>query len=387
MIVSTAKTSTGTGKKLLNIAANPPGFRSLRFVSLIAAMIILTLLGVVMVLSASSVNDLRIFGDTWHHLKRQILWLFLGVASMATTMRIDYRNFKKFSTPFLLLSLLLCGLVLFPGIGITANGSARWIGVGSFTFQPSEFLKLSMVIYLADLFSGSKKKTNITITSIKKFLLVLGTASALLMLEPDLGTTAIIAAISLSILFFSGFRIRNLFLMGFSGIALLFAASYTSGYRRKRLLGVLDPWQDPTGIGWQALQSAVAISQGGVSGLGLGESRAKWGFLPFSHTDFIFAIVAEELGFIGSCIVILAFLSIGLAGLVTAFKAPDSFGQLLAAGITAWISIQAFVNLGAVLGMLPITGVPLPFVSSGGSSLVVTMAAFGILLNVARQSR
>jgi len=246
---------------------------------------------------------------------------------------------------------------------------------------------MAMVIYLADLFSGSKKKTNVNITSIKKFLLVLGTAAALLMLEPDLGTTAIIAAISLSVLFFSGFPLRKLLLMGISGIALLFAASYSSGYRRKRLLGVLDPWQDPTGVGWQALQSAVAISQGGVTGLGLGESRAKWGFLPFSHTDFIFAIVAEELGFIGACLVIFAFLSIGLAGLTSAFKAPDNFGQLLAAGITAWISIQAFVNLGAVLGMLPITGVPLPFVSSGGSSLVVTMAAFGILLNVARQTR
>ena len=381
------KTSTGKRKKLLNIAANPPGFRSLNFVVLIAAMIVLTLLGVVMVLSASSVNDLRIFGDTWHHLKRQVLWLFLGISSMAVTMRIDYRKFRKFSIPFLLLSLILCGLVLFPSVGITANGSARWIGIGSFTFQPSEFLKIAMVIYLADLFSGSKKKTDVTFTSIKKFLLVLGTASALLMLEPDLGTTAIVAAISLSILFFSGFRIRNLFLMGISGGALLFVASYSSGYRRKRLLGVLDPWQDPTGIGWQALQSAVAISQGGVSGLGLGESRAKWGFLPFSHTDFIFAIVAEELGFIGACLVILAFLSIGLAGLASAFRAPDNFGQLLAAGITAWISIQAFVNLGAVLGMLPITGVPLPFVSSGGSSLVVTMAVFGILLNVARQTR
>ena len=381
------KTTSSRRKKLLSISANPPGFRSPRFIVLLAAMIVLTLLGVVMVLSASSVNDLRIFGDTWHHLKRQVLWLFLGVISMAVTIRIDYRNFRKFSIPFLCFALILCGLVLFPSIGITANGSARWIGVGSFTFQPSEFLKIAMVIYLADLFSGPKKKANVTITSIKKFLLVLGTAAALLMLEPDLGTTAIIAAISLAILFFSGFPLRNLLLMGVSGIALLFAASYSSGYRRKRLLGVLDPWQDPTGVGWQALQSAVAISQGGVSGLGLGESRAKWGFLPFSHTDFIFAIVAEELGFIGACLVILAFLSIGLAGLTAAFKAPDNFGQLLAAGITAWISIQAFVNLGAVLGMLPITGVPLPFVSSGGSSLVVTMAAFGILLNVARQTR
>jgi cell division protein FtsW len=381
------KTSAGRHKKALSIAANPPGFRSLRFVVLITAMIILTLLGVVMVLSASSVNDLRIFGDTWHHLKRQVLWLLLGVLSMAVTIRIDYRKIRKFSIPFLLFSLALCGLVLFPSVGITANGSARWIGIGSFTFQPSEFLKIAIVIYLADLFSGSKKKTNVNITSIKKFLLVLGTAVALLMLEPDLGTTAIIAAISLTVLFFSGFPLRNLLLMGISGVALLFAASYSSGYRRKRLLGVLDPWQDPTGTGWQALQSAVAISQGGVSGLGLGESRAKWGFLPFSHTDFIFAIVAEELGFIGACLVILAFLSIGLAGLTVAFKAPDSFGRLLAAGITAWISIQAFVNLGAVLGMLPITGVPLPFVSSGGSSLVVSMAAFGILLNVARQTR
>ena len=381
------KTSSVKRKKGLSISANPPGFRSRRFFVLITAMIILTLLGVVMVLSASSVNDLRIFGDTWHHLKRQVLWLFFGVISMAVTIRIDYRKIRKFSIPFLLLSLTLCGLVLLPSIGITANGSARWIGIGSFTFQPSEFLKIAIVIYLADLFSGSKKKTSVTITSLKKFLLVLGTAVALLMLEPDLGTTAIIAAISLTILFFSGFRVRNLLLMGISGIALLFAASYSSGYRRKRLLGVLDPWQDPTGTGWQALQSAVAISQGGVSGLGLGESRAKWGFLPFSHTDFIFAIVAEELGFIGACLVILAFLSIGLAGLTAAFKAPDNFGQLLAAGITAWISIQAFVNLGAVLGMLPITGVPLPFVSSGGSSLVVTMAAFGILLNVARQTR
>ena len=240
---------------------------------------------------------------------------------------------------------------------------------------------------MAHLFSGSKRNPEVTVASMKKFILLVGTSSALLMLEPDLGTTSIVAAIAIAILFFSGFKIKILGLIGSLGLALLFLASYTSGYRRKRLLGVLDPWQDPTGTGWQALQSAVAISQGGFTGLGLGESRAKWGFLPFAHTDFIFAIVAEELGFVGACIVILAFLSIGLAGLITAFKAPDSFGQLLAAGITAWICIQAFVNLGAVLGLLPITGVPLPFVSSGGSSLVVTMAAFGILLNVARQQQ
>ena len=383
----TGKTLTKTRKTFSTIIARPPGHRSWRFVFLITAMGILTLLGVVMVLSASSVNDLRIFGDTWHHLKRQILWLLLGVFSMSITMRIDYRRIRKLAAPSLFVSLFLCLLVLFPGVGIKANGSARWLGVGSFTFQPSELLKISIVVYVAHLFSGSKRNPEVTVTSMKKFILLVGTSSALLMLEPDLGTTSIVAAIAIAILFFSGFKIKILALIGSLGLALLFLASYTSGYRRKRLLGVLDPWQDPTGTGWQALQSAVAISQGGFTGLGLGESRAKWGFLPFAHTDFIFAIVAEELGFVGACIVILAFLSIGLAGLITAFKAPDSFGQLLAAGITAWICIQAFVNLGAVLGLLPITGVPLPFVSSGGSSLVVTMAAFGILLNVARQQQ
>ena len=383
----TGKTLTKTRETFSTLIARPPGHRSWRFIVLITAMGILTLLGVVMVLSASSVNDLRIFGDTWHHLKRQILWLLLGIFSMSITMRIDYRRIRKLAAPSLFVSLFLCLLVLFPGIGIKANGSARWLGVGSFTFQPSELLKISIVVYVAHLFSGSKRNPEVTVTSMKKFILLVGTSSALLMLEPDLGTTSIVASIAIAILFFSGFKIKILGLIGSLGLALLFLASYTSGYRRKRLLGVLDPWQDPTGTGWQALQSAVAISQGGFTGLGLGESRAKWGFLPFAHTDFIFAIVAEELGFVGACIVILAFLSIGLAGLITAFKAPDSFGQLLAAGITAWICIQAFVNLGAVLGLLPITGVPLPFVSSGGSSLVVTMAAFGILLNVARQQQ
>ena len=166
------KTLTRTRKTLLSLTSTPPGYRSWRFLFLISSMIILTLLGVVMVLSASSVNDLRIFGDTWHHLKRQVLWLLLGIISMSITMRIDYRSIRKLATPFLIFSFLLCLLVLVPGIGIEANGSARWLGIGSFTFQPSEFLKISMVIYLAHLFSDSKKKSEATITSLKKFLLI-----------------------------------------------------------------------------------------------------------------------------------------------------------------------------------------------------------------------
>ena len=181
--------------------------------------------------------------------------------------------------------------------------------------------------------------------------------------------------------------VRGLGRVGLPGLAGRAALSLSADYRRQRLLSMLDPWTDPLNTGWQTIQAGVAVSNGGIGGIGLGASRAKWGFLPYAHTDFIYAIVAEEWGLVGAGLVILAYLVIGLVGLSTALRAPDPFGQLLAAGVTCWVVVQAFVNIGAVLGVLPITGVPLPFVSFGGSALVVTMAAFGVLLNIARQTR
>jgi cell division protein FtsW len=347
---------------------------------------LLGLLGVVMVLSSSSVNDLRSYGDAWYHLKRQVIWFAIGLFALTMMMRIDYRRLRVLSQPAIIVAVGLLVMVLIPGIGISANGSARWIGVGPITFQPSEVAKLGILFYCADLLSRPGRPSSQLRLTLRPVLMVTATIGVLLMLEPDLGTLVIVLAIVSSLLFFSGTRLDVLAGLGVVGIAGVAGLSLSADYRRQRLFGMLDPWTDPLNTGWQAIQAGVAVSSGGISGIGLGASRAKWGFLPYAHTDFIFAIVAEEWGLVGAGIVILTFLVIGLIGLSTALRAPDAFGQLLAAGVTCWIVVQAFVNIGAVLGVVPITGLPLPFVSFGGSALVVTMAAYGILLNIARQA-
>lgn len=368
------------------VPRKPPGRRSARFVLLGAMAMLLGLLGVVMVLSSSSVNDLRSYGDAWYHLKRQVIWFAIGLFALTMMMRIDYRRLRVLSQPAIIVAVGLLVMVLIPGIGISANGSARWIGVGPITFQPSEVAKLGILFYCADLLSRPGRPSSQLRLTLRPVLMVTATIGVLLMLEPDLGTLVIVLAIVSSLLFFSGTRLDVLAGLGVVGIAGVVGLSLSADYRRQRLLGMLDPWTDPLNTGWQAIQAGVAVSSGGISGIGLGASRAKWGFLPYAHTDFIFAIVAEEWGLVGAGIVILTFLVIGLVGLSTALRAPDAFGQLLAAGVTCWIVVQAFVNIGAVLGVVPITGLPLPFVSFGGSALVVTMAAYGILLNIARQA-
>ena len=368
------------------VPRKPPGRRSARFVLLGAMAMLLGLLGVVMVLSSSSVNDLQSYGDTWYHLKRQVIWFAIGLFALTMMMRIDYRRLRVLSQPAIIVAVGLLVMVLIPGIGISANGSARWIGVGPITFQPSEVAKLGILFYCADLLSRPGRPSSQLRLTLRPVLVVTATIGVLLMLEPDLGTLVIVLAIVSSLLFFSGTRLDVLAGLGVVGIAGVVGLSLSADYRRQRLLGMLDPWTDPLNTGWQAIQAGVAVSSGGISGIGLGASRAKWGFLPYAHTDFIFAIVAEEWGLVGAGIVILTFLVIGLVGLSTALRAPDAFGQLLAAGVTCWIVVQAFVNIGAVLGVVPITGLPLPFVSFGGSALVVTMAAYGILLNIARQA-
>ena len=360
--------SEGRAKET-KVKRRPPGTRSLRFMVLLVVALLLCMLGVVMVLSASSVNDLRSYGDAWHHLKRQVLWFLIGLISMATMIRIDYRRLRPLAVPGLFVCIGLLVLVLIPGLGLRTNGSARWLDLGVASLQPSEFLKLALVLYTLYPIMG-----------------MVGVIGVLLMMEPDLGTSMIVGAIAVAMLFFAGLRLRLLALLVGGGAIGAFGLAMSAGYRRKRLFSMLDPWTDPLATGWQAIQSGVAISNGGLFGIGLGASRAKWGFLPFAHTDFIYAIIAEEFGLVGAGLVIVGFLVIGLVGLATALHAPDPFGQLLAAGITTWILIQAFVNIGAVLGRLPITGVPLPFVSFGGSSLIATMIAFGILLNIARQT-
>ena len=359
--------------------------RSFRFVVLWSTAMLLGLLGLVMVFSSSSVSDLRKYSDAWHHLRRHVVWVAMGLVGLSITLRVDYRRLRRLAGPGLIVAIILLVLVLIPGIGIRTNGSARWIGLGVASFQPSEFAKLAVILYGAAMLS-SRPPESVRLT-LWPMLVVLGGVGGLIFLEPDLGTALILGGIVACLLFFAGLGLGPLMLTGGAGLGLVAVLSLSAGYRRDRLFSVLDPWNDPQNTAWQTIQAGVAISNGGLWGLGLGASRAKWGFLPMVQTDFIFAIVAEELGFVAAILVVLAFLVLGLFGLSTAMSAPDRFGQLLAVGITAWILIQAFVNIGAVLGVLPITGVPLPFVSYGGSSMVLTLTAFGILLNVARQVR
>ena len=361
-----------------------PPHRPARFVVLAFMAMLMVLLGIVMVLSAASVQDLRIHGNAWYHQRRQLTWVVLGLAGLVATSRLDYRRLKPMAIWLLTGSVVLLLAVFIPGIGIRANGSSRWIGVGAATFQPSELAKLAVILYGSVLLSS--RPVNDLRGTILPLAAVLGGVGALVYAEPDLGTAMILAAIAASLLFFAGLRLAIVGATAALGVSMMGALTMTAGYRRERLLSMFDPWSDPLNTGWQAIQSGVAMSNGGLWGMGLGASRAKWGFLPFAQTDFIFAIVAEELGFVAALGVILVYLVIGLVGLNTALRAPDRFGQLLAAGITTWIMIQAYVNIGAVLGVVPITGVPLPLVSYGGSSMVLTLTAYGVLLNVARQT-
>ena len=358
--------------------------RPARFVVLAFMAMLMVLLGIVMVLSAASVQDLRIHGNAWYHQRRQLIWVVLGLAGLVATSRLDYRRLKPMAVWLLVGSVVLLLAVFIPGIGIRANGSSRWIGVGTATFQPSELAKLAVILYGSVLLSS--RPVNDLRGTVLPLAAVLGGVGALVYAEPDLGTTIILAAIAASLLFFAGLRLAIVGATAALGVSMMGAMTMTVGYRRERLLSMFDPWSDPLNTGWQAIQAGVAMSNGGLWGMGLGASRAKWGFLPFAQTDFIFAIVAEELGFVAGLGVILVYLVIGLVGLNTALRAPDRLGQLLAAGITTWIMIQAYVNIGAVLGVLPITGVPLPLVSYGGSSMVLTLTAYGVLLNVARQT-
>ncbi|HEY1279898.1 MAG TPA: putative lipid II flippase FtsW, partial [Acidimicrobiales bacterium] len=306
---------------------------------------------------------------------------------LIVTLRTDYRAWRKLALPLLALSIGLLVLVLAPGIGVTVNGSSRWLGAGGFSIQPSELAKLTVLLFVADLLARRAAWMDDTTVTLRPVLVVLGVVALLLMLQPNLGTTIVLASIVFALLFTAGTPLGPLVAWGAIGSVTALGLAISKSYRRARLTAFLHPWRDPLNVGYQTIQSQVSLASGGWFGVGLGASRAKWGFLPFAYTDFIFAIIGEELGLMGALLVVGLFVALGYFGVRTALGAPDRFGQLLAAGITTWFCVQAFVNIGAVIGVLPITGVPLPFISFGGSSLLATMAASGMLLNIARHAR
>lgn len=343
---------------------------------LIGLVLGLTFFGIVMVGNASVVEALRDFGDQFYFLRQQIIWAVLALAAFTFFSFFDYHKLRKFALPLILFSLVALILVLIPGLGIKVLGARRWISLGFFRFQPAEFTKLAFVLYLSSFFANKK--------NFLPFLSVLAILLLLIMMEPDLGTAVILASTSLLVYFASGaplFLIGLVGLLGLSGGAgLIFASSY----RRERLMTFLNPSRDPLGASYHIRQILIAIGSGGLFGVGLGQSRQKYEYLPEATTDSIFAVVAEELGFLGAVSVLAAFLLLVWRGMRIAKEAPDEFGRLLAVGITAWIGFQALVNLSAMVALVPLTGVPLPFISYGGSSLVLSLTAMGILVNISK---
>lgn len=341
--------------------------------------------GLMMILSASSVSALQEHGTSFLYFTRQLTWAVLGIAAMLVCSLVDYRRWRHVGYALLALSVFGLVAVLVPGVGVRAGGSSRWLQAGPLRVQPSEVAKLALILVAADLCVRKAGR----MTTMREVMLPLGCITAfaggLVMLQPDLGTTMVLGMLVFVILFVGGTALPAL-----GGIAVCggFAASLLAlgeGYRRARLFSFLDPFGDPLNSGYQAVQSMIALGSGGVLGVGLGASRQKWLYVPNAHTDFIFSIIGEETGLIGTIVIVALFALLAYAGVRIARRAPDPFGRLVATGITAWVVGQAVINMGAVTGLLPITGVPLPLVSFGGSALVFTLAALGIMINIARQ--
>lgn len=344
-------------------------------------------IGLVMVYSASAVAAYHDYGDPYYYVKRQLIFAVFGIVAMLFTMNVDYGFWRKWSAPAMVLCFGLLVIVLVPGLGVVRGGARSWLGIGSFGIQPSEFMKLAMILFLAKYLAERQQQIHRFFHGLLPPLAMIGGAFALIMLQPDLGTGAVMVGASLIVIYTAGARLAHLgglALLGLAGLGLLIAAA---PYRLQRITAFLDPWQDPLGAGYQSIQSLYAIGPGGLIGLGLGLSRQKYNYLPEPQTDFIFSILAEELGFIGGALLLLLFLLLIWRGMRTAITASDLYGSLLAAGITGIIAVQVLINIGVVIGLLPVTGITLPLVSYGGSSLTLLLTALGILLNLSRYAR
>ena len=348
---------------------------------------LLNIIGLAMVLSVSSVTATIEGNDTLYYFVRQSLWIALGIVALLVLRSIDYHILQRVVPIALVVTFALLLVVLVPGVGLKANGARSWMGVGPLTMQPAELFKLTMLLYTADLLSRRSHLLDSPGKTLVPVLAVFGAGGTLLMLQPDLGSAIVACGITIAVLFAGGVRLAPLAGGATAGFALAAVLAIAAPYRRARVLAFIDPWESPDSIGYQNIQSLVGIASGGMTGVGIGEGRVKWGYLPEAHTDFIFAVLAEEMGLIGALLVVSLLVLIAVMGIRIALRAPDRFGTLVAIGIVVWLVTQAIVNIGAVVGVLPITGIPLPFVSFGGTSLVVGMAAVGLLLQIGRQGR
>jgi len=279
-----------------------------------------------------------------------------------------------------------CAVVLLPNVGIMVGGSRRWLGLGWMRFQPSELAKLAVLLFAADLLTRRHEEIGDWRAVLRPVLMVFATLGALVYIEPDLDSTVVLGLITVAVLIAGGVRLRHLASLGAVGVGMVAIMAIAEPYRRARVFTFLHPTADASNAGYQIVQSLIALGSGGVTGVGLGAGSAKWHFLPNAHTDFVFSIIGEELGLVGCLLVLSLFVGFAVLGIAIALRARDHFGMLLAAGITVWVTAQAAINIGGVTGLLPVSGIPLPFVSFGGSSLVMTMLAAGILANVGRSA-
>lgn len=354
---------------------------------LFITVLILILFGLVMIYSASSVWAEYKFHDSFKYVKQQALFIAIGIGLLLTVGRIDYRLYYKKTNLILGVCLLLLVLVLIPGIGTVRNGSQSWFGIGSFGVQPSEFAKLGLIIFVAKYLSKNEKE----LRSIKKGVLpilgVLFLIFGLIMLQPDFGTGMIIVVSILAMMFVAGVNFKFFLVLGGLGVFGIIGLIAIAPYRMDRIISFLDPWKDPLGTGFQIIQSLYAIGPGGLLGQGFLNSRQKQFYLPEPQTDFIFSVISEEFGVLGVLIVSSLFLIILYRGIKIALKAPDNFSKYLAFGMIFQILIQTVMNLMVVVGLIPVTGVTLPFLSYGGSSLLISLISVGILLNISRYSR
>jgi len=352
---------------------------------LLLATLVLMGVGLVMVFSASAMMSEARFGSAYLFFRKQLLWDILGLFAMLGFMRVDYHRWQRWTRPLLIAA--VSGLVLVLAVGRVIKGARRWIHLGGVTFQPSELAKIALILWMASYLDRHQSQIKYFSKGLWPALLVLGLVCGLMVVEPDLGTPLMLGSVCVMMLFLAGVRLEHLLGVGLATVVPLYFLLFHVAYRRRRLLAFLNPWGDSQGAGYQVTQSLMAFGSGGFLGKGLGASTLKLLYLPDPHTDFIFPIIGEELGFLGAIALVLLFIFWGLRGWQVARRAPDLFGQLLASGITAWMLLQAVINMGVSCGVLPTKGLPLPFVSFGGSSTFISLTAVGILLNISSQGR
>ena len=353
---------------------------------IVGAATLLIALGLVMVLSASSVTSYADSGSSFAIGLRQAMWVAIGIPCMWLASRLPVSFYRRYALAMVIVAFALLFALFVPGLGVSVNGNRNWIEFGGpFRLQPSEFAKFAWVVWAASLLARKEAEGRDWAFVLQRMSVVAGGMLLLVIVSGDLGTSLVLMAVTVALMFFAGIPMRILGILVVAGLAGIAYLSASRGYRRDRFTSWLDPGSDPLGAGWQALHGTYALASGGWWGVGLGASREKWGDLPEAHTDFIFAVIGEEFGLFGTLIVLALLTAICVSGVVVALRTQDTFVRLAAAGAVTWIAVQAIVNIGAVLQLLPITGIPLPLVSYGGSALIPTMCVIGMLLTFARR--